>query len=101
MKTLLEEKEKSEEKQNKLIINQLSKTIADSSKVLGEYGMAPPVLSRIKSLISTNYFNSHRNKNNQEINTLIDNTQNVGSGFYHPMDNEDPPLECQDAQAVF
>jgi hypothetical protein len=61
MKTLLEEKEKSAEKQNKLIINQLSKTIADSSKVLGEYGMAPPVLSRIKSLISKNYFNSNRN----------------------------------------
>jgi hypothetical protein len=30
---LLEEKEKSEEKQNKSIINQLSKTIADNSKV--------------------------------------------------------------------
>jgi hypothetical protein len=33
LKALLEEKEKSEEKQNKSIINQLSKTIADNSKV--------------------------------------------------------------------
>ena len=36
-------------------INQLSKTIADNSKVLAEFGYAPPLLSKIKSLMSENY----------------------------------------------
>jgi hypothetical protein len=100
LKALMEETEKKDQ-QDKSLINQLSKTIAHNSKVLGEFGMAPPVLSRIKSVISTNYFNSQRNKRNQEVNALIANTQNVESGFYLPMDNEDPPLECEDAQVVF
>ena len=52
MKVLIEEKEKLEEKQDKSIINQLSKTIADNSKVLGDFGMTPPVLSRMKNAIS-------------------------------------------------
>ncbi len=58
IKILASETEKEEEKQDKTIINQLSKTIAENSKVLAEFGMAPPVLSRIKDVISVNYFNS-------------------------------------------
>jgi hypothetical protein len=42
LKALLEEKEKSEAKQNKSIINQLSKTIADNSNLLDDFGIAPP-----------------------------------------------------------
>ena len=89
LKALMEETEKSQEKQDKSIMNHLAKTIADNSKVLAEFGMAPPVLSRIKGVISTNCFNSQRNKDNQEVNALIVNTQNVERGFYLPMDNED------------
>ena len=104
LKTLIEEKEKTGEMQDKSIINQLSKTIADNSKVLGDFGMCPPVLSRIKSVLSENYFNSQRNKNN-EVNTLIANTQNIESGFYLKMDNEDNPksesLDFENAQRVF
>ena len=48
MKVLIEEKEK----QDKSIINQLSKTIADNSKVLDDFGMTPSVLSRMKNAIS-------------------------------------------------
>src|SRR3954470_19881889 len=51
LKALIEETEKKENQQNKLLINQLSKTIGENSKVLSEFGMAPPLLSRIKSLI--------------------------------------------------
>ena len=43
------------EKKDKTLINQLSKTIADNSKVLAEFGYAPPLLSKIKSLMSENY----------------------------------------------
>jgi hypothetical protein len=43
LKALIEETEKEEEKQDKLLINQLSKTIAENSKVLAEFGMAPPL----------------------------------------------------------
>ncbi len=100
LKALMEETGKNE-KQDKSIINQLSKTISDNSKVLGDFGMCPPVLSRIKSVLSENYFNSQRNKDNQEINTIIDNTQNIESGFYLETDNDDSPIECEDAQAVF
>ena len=51
--------------------------------------------------MSTNYFNSQSNKDNQEVNALIDNTQNTDSGFYLETDNENESLECKDAQAVF
>ncbi len=40
------EKEKEKEKQNKFLINQLAKNIKENSKVLAEFGMAPPILSK-------------------------------------------------------
>src|SRR3954452_21916746 len=54
LKALIEETEK-EENPNKLLINQLSKTIGENSKVLAEFGFAPPLLSRIKNLITIKY----------------------------------------------
>jgi hypothetical protein len=104
LKVLIEETEKNE-KLDKSIINQLSKTIADNSKMLGDFGMCPPVLSRIKSVLSENYFNSERIKGDQEVKALITNAQNIESGFYLKMDNEDDPksktLDYEDAQRVF
>ena len=97
MKVLIEEKEKPEDQQDKSLINNLAKTIANNSKVLGELDMTPPVLSRIKSVISTNYFNSEMNKDDQEINTLIAYTQNIESGFCLETDKEDPSIEYEDA----
>ena len=64
---MIEETEK--ETQNKSLINQLSKTIAENSKVLGEFGISPPVLSKIKSLIVTNY-NAENNNDDEEIKRL-------------------------------
>jgi hypothetical protein len=61
LKALLEEKEKSEAKQNKSIINQLSKTIADNSNLLDDFGIAPPFVSKIKDVISMNYINNNAN----------------------------------------
>ena len=56
LEALVDETEKpKDEKKDKTIINQLSKSIADNSKVLAEFGYAPPLLSKIKSLISENY----------------------------------------------
>ena len=45
LKALIEETEK-KENPNKLLINQISKTIAENSKVLAEFGFALPLLSR-------------------------------------------------------
>ena len=45
------------EKQNKFLINQLAKTIADNSKVLAEFGMAPPILAKLKSMLTMNISN--------------------------------------------
>ena len=54
------------EKQDKSLINQLSKTISDNSKVLSEFGMAPPFVSKIKDMISMNYNNSDENNRVEE-----------------------------------
>lgn len=51
IKILAQETEKPEDQKDKSIINHLAKTIADNSKVLFDFGVAPPVLSYIKSVI--------------------------------------------------
>jgi hypothetical protein len=61
LKALIEEAEK-KENPNKLLINQLSKTIGENSKAQSEFGFAPPIISYIKNVISENYFNSQKNK---------------------------------------
>ena len=97
LKVLASETEKEEVKQDKTIINQLSKTIAESSKVLAEFGLAPPVVSYIKSVISENYFNSHKNNEyNEEINTIKNNLPNAKSALFLKMDNEVQSIECGD-----
>jgi hypothetical protein len=99
LKALIEEKEK--DQQNKSLINQISKTIAENSKVLAEFGFAPPLLSRIMSLITGKY-NTENNKVNEDIERIRLLSQNDKSGFYLKMDNEDLSIECDDdAQRVF
>ena len=66
LKALIEETEK-KENPNKLLINQLSKTIGKNSKVLSEFGMALPLLSRIKSLITIKYDAEKNNNNNNDV----------------------------------
>ncbi len=65
LKVLVEETEK--EKQDKTLINQLSKTIADNSKVLSEFGMALPVISKIKSLITIKFSNNYNGDENNKV----------------------------------
>ena len=62
LKALIEEIEKNENP-NKLLINQVSKTIGENSKILAEFGMALPLLSKIKSLITIKY-DAEKNNNN-------------------------------------
>jgi dGTP triphosphohydrolase len=93
LKILASETEKEEiEKQDKTIINQLSKTIAESSKVLAEFGLTPPVISHMKNIISTNYFNS-KNKNSkdeEEIKNIRLQTRNAKCAiFLSPYKEED------------
>ena len=97
LKALLEEKEKPEDKKDKTLINQLSKTIADNSKVLSEFGMAPPILSRIKSLISENY-STINNQDDDEIKRIKLQRQNINSGLYLKMDNEDTSRKINESE---
>jgi hypothetical protein len=57
--------EKKENNQNISLIDQLSKTIADNSKVLAEFGLGLSVLSKIKSLITIKY-NAENNKDDED-----------------------------------
>jgi hypothetical protein len=105
---LASETEKEEEKRNKTIINQLSKTIAESSKVLAEFGMAPPVLSRIIDIISVNYFNSKNgnSKDEEEIGNIRLQVRNCKSAFFLLMDNREDVhteeyIDSVESEAVF
>ena len=103
LKALIVETEK-EENPNKSLINQLSKTTGENSKVLAEFIFAPPLLSRIKSLITIKY-DAERNNNvdDEDLRRLKIQHQNTKSGFYLPLGNEDHNefLESDDAQKVF
>jgi len=99
LKLLIEEKEEKEQ-QNKTLINQLSKTIADNTKILAEFGYAPPLLSKIKNLISENY--SPTNKEvDDEIKRIQLQRQNIKSGFYLKMDNENTSRKINESERVF
>ena len=102
MKIFIEETEKQKKNKNKTLINQLSKTIADNSKVLAEFGMAPPFVSKIKDMMSTNYINNNENNKveKEEIRALIEGPK-PKSGFYFPMDNEDESRKINESQYVF
>ena len=76
IKILASETEKEEEKQDKIIINQLSKTIAEISKTLADFDMAPPMMSKILDLISTNY-SAKRNQESEEIRRIKNFRQQV------------------------
>jgi hypothetical protein len=91
LKILASETEKEEEKQDKTIINQLSKTIAESSKVLAEFGISPPVVAHMKDMISVNYFNSknENSKDDEEIRNIKNITRNAKSAFFLSLDNRE------------
>ena len=103
LQALVEEKE--QVKKNKALINQLSKTIAENTKVLGAIGLAPPILAKMQSAITVNYNNSQSNKAKDEDIERIKYLANedYDSGFRLELDNEDPSLEYEDddAQRVF
>jgi hypothetical protein len=101
LKVFIEEREKSEENKNIALINQLSKTIGENSKILAEFGFAPPLLSRIKSLITIKYDAEKNNNDNEDLGRLKILHQNTKSGFYLPMDNEDNSRKCNESQRVF
>ena len=93
-----------DEKQNKALINQLSKTIAENTKTLGSFGLVPPIISKMQSAITYNYNNSQRNKSDEDSERIKNLAkENVEGAFYLKLDNEDPSLEYEegDAQRVF
>jgi hypothetical protein len=102
LKILAEETEK--EEQDKTIINQLSKTIAEISKVLADFGMAPPIIFKILNLVTMNY-GSKKNQENEELRKIRLLHQNVKSGIYLPLDNEpdikSESIEYDDPNRVF
>jgi len=107
LKLLAEETEKGREKQDKTIINQLSKTIAEISKVLADFGTAPPILSKISNLISMNY-NGQGNQDSEELKRIRTLRQQAKSAITIPYEEEYQYLnkeasltEEDDPKAVF
>ena len=103
IKVLMEVKEKSDNHKDKSLVNQLSKTIGENSKVLAEFGLAPPILSRIKSFITIKYDVERNNNNNdnENLGRLKILHQNTKSGFYLQLDNEEISRKCNESQRVF
>lgn len=100
VKMLVEEKEKSEQK-NTSLINQLSKTIADNSKALSYIGMASPMLNKISNLVTIKH-STEKDKANEEIERIKKLAkENAESGFYLEMDNENDSIKCNESQRVF
>jgi hypothetical protein len=100
LEVLVEETEKNKEKQRKTLINQLSKTIADNSKILAEFGMAPPVLYKIKSMIIPLNISTTNNYEKLAKNVKGDSTESNNpygrlkmkypeSAIFPPIDNTD------------
>jgi hypothetical protein len=98
LKASIEETEKKENR-NKLLSYHLSKTIGENSKVIAEFGFAPPLLSRIKSLITIKY--DVKKNNNEELRRLKILHQNTKSGFYLSRGNEETSRKYNESQAVF
>ena len=106
LKVLVEETEKEKEKQDKTTINQLSKTIAEISKVLSDFGTTPPILSKILDLIPTNY-TAQRNQESEDVKRIRILRQQAKSAITIPSsnnrqyDNKEGDLEEYDSNAVF
>jgi hypothetical protein len=63
--------------------------------------MAPPLLSRLKSLITIKYDAEKNNNDNEDLRRLKIHHQNTKSGFYLQLDNENGQIKCNESQAVF
>jgi hypothetical protein len=102
LKTFIDETDKQDEKQDKSLINHLAKTIADNSKVLAEFGMAPPFVSKIKDMLTVNYINNNENNKaeEEELRALIEKPK-TKSGFYLSTDNENESRKINESQYVF
>jgi hypothetical protein len=107
LKMFLIESGKPDEKQNKFLINQLAKTIADNSKVLAEFGMAPPILAKLKSIMLSNISNNYngnnlnyveRNNIDDEINLLRIQRQSAKSAIFPVTDS--PSNDDHSSQAT-
>ena len=92
--------DKQDEKQNKSLINHLAKTISDNSKVLAEFGMDPPIIDKIKSIISLDVSTTSDNGNQKLTNDVKDESiqsnpyirlklEYPDSAIFPPIDNMD------------
>lgn len=96
---MVAEKEKPEN-ENKSLINQISKTIADNATALFFISMAPPMLNKIYDLVTIKY-NSEKDKASEEIeriNKLA--SQNVESSFYLKLNKVTPSLYYEESQSI-
>ena len=118
MKTFIDETDKQEEKQNKILINQLAKTIEENSKTLAEFGMAHSIIAKIKSMIPLDLSSISKNDKNlkyNEKNTICKNddseiridSRNAKSAIFPPIGNwdnnnkEGNPTDKYDSNRVF
>jgi hypothetical protein len=97
------EKKEDDIKKNKFLINQLSKTITDNSKTLAEFGMAPPIIFKIKSMIPldiSSISNNDKKLDFKEKNSICENNDDeikddsryAKNAIFPPIDNMDNPV---------
>jgi hypothetical protein len=55
------------ENPNTLLIKRLGKRVLQSSKILAEYGMAPPIINKLRNLMELNIHNMTNNKDRRPI----------------------------------
>lgn len=54
-------------------MNQLAKIIVENSKVLAEFGMAPPIISKIKNMIPMDISTTYTNSGNKKLTNYVKN----------------------------
>jgi len=83
------------------LINQISKTIADTSKSLTYIGMTPPMLNKIFDVVTTRYTSrkNYVSEDLERIKRFIAETKD--SAFSLKLDYKVPSLEEVDPNRVF
>jgi hypothetical protein len=86
-----------EDKANKYLLNQLGKTIADNSKTLAEFGMAPPIIAKIKGMIPLDINDLQKRLETQahKANETLKEYEGYNEASKNVLNNYDKPKSSQ------
>jgi hypothetical protein len=95
---IFEEEANKPDKKNKYLMDKLAKTIGENSKILADFGMAPPIITQIKQLlpVDINDLNSRLEKQKLEVKKYINDNlvdDNISNDLHGRQPTEEPPIE--------